>query len=566
MKTKDKIKGLNPFKVFRKNHPLNSFLSIILALAVLNLSNGCAYYKVKDLTTSEKEISNKITDINKAGYYAIIHSDGKVFHLNNIKIDQNRNTISGISEALVSEHVYKNARKEKGPNRFKKKTQDPISEIHINLKTKIAPEIGTEITIPMEDIHSLSLNKRDGLAEFAVVMLGAGALIGSAFLIILALKSSCPFVYVKVGDTYQFVGELYPGVLTENMQRDDYIPLGTYFDSKTDYSIKVTNELKEIQHTDVLELIVVNHPQNIKVLLDDNGKIHTFSNLNNPNQTVIDNLEQDTSILNNKDNNFHAFNGISNNDDNKRHVIMEFDSPKTPSDAKLFLTVKNSMWLDYIFGKFNQKFGNYYPALQAQQQKQDKDRSEKWINEQHIPLSIYVETPKGWELIKNLNSLGPLAFRDIVIPIDSKYITKEKLNVKLETGFMFWEVDFAAIDYSDNLPLEVNYISPHRAIDQNNNEVTDLLNNEDLMYFTQSNIGDQVTVMFNFNNVSVADSHSVFLKNRGYYNYIRDYSGKPNLESLKIFLQEGSFTDFSKLEYYSIMGIETSELVADTNE
>ena len=113
MKTKDKIKGLNPFKVFRKNHPLNSFLSIILALAVLNLSNGCAYYKVKDLTTSEKEISNKITDINKAGYYAIIHSDGKVFHLNNIKIDQNRNTISGISEALVSEHVYKNARKEK---------------------------------------------------------------------------------------------------------------------------------------------------------------------------------------------------------------------------------------------------------------------------------------------------------------------------------------------------------------------------------------------------------------------------------------------------------------------
>ncbi len=86
------------------------------------------------------------------------------------------------------------------------------------------------------------------------------------------------------------------------------------------------------------------------------------------------------------------------------------------------------------------------------------------------------------------------------------------------------------------------------------------------MYFTQSNIGDQVTVMFNFNNVSVADSHSVFLKNRGYYNYIRDYSGKPNLESLKIFLQEGSFTDFSKLEYYSIMGIETSELVADTNE
>ena len=56
MKAKTTSKGFYPFQILKKNHPFNSFLSIVLALAVINLSISCSYYKVKDLTTS-KEIN-----------------------------------------------------------------------------------------------------------------------------------------------------------------------------------------------------------------------------------------------------------------------------------------------------------------------------------------------------------------------------------------------------------------------------------------------------------------------------------------------------------------------------
>ena len=559
MKAKTTSKGFYPFQILKKNHPFNSFLSIVLALAVINLSISCSYYKVKDLTTSQEVFEKKLNDFNQIGHYAILHSGDELYHLDNISIDQERNILNGTVNALSVQHVYKKERSEKHSNRFKPKKQDPISEIHITLKDDISPVIGTNIEISLSDIYSVSINKRDSLLEFATVILGVAGVIGGVFLIILATKSSCPFVYVKVGDTYQFAGELYPGILTENMQIDDYLPLGNYQGTKQNYSIKVTNELKEIQHTDLLELIVIDHPNEIKVLLDDKGNLQTFSNLYSPTNVLIDDVKQDMATLKNIDGDFYAFNSTSELDDNIRNTILEFDTPDTFFDTKLLITAKNSMWLDYIFGKFNQQFGSYYQEFQAQQQTKTKEQSEKWINEQHIPLNVYVETVKGWELIKRINTVGPLAFRDIVVPINSKYITKDKLKVKLETGFMFWEVDYVGINYSENIPLNVNYIAPYEAIDQNNQVVTKLLTTEDNVYFTQSEIGEEVTVNFNLKNVSISSSHSVFLKNKGYYNYIRDFKGEPNLEALKIFRKEGSFTDFSMLEYYAIMGIENSE-------
>jgi hypothetical protein len=554
--------GFNPLMVFKRHHPINSFLSLVLALAVINLSTSCSYYKVKDLTTSQEEINKRITNFNESEHYAIIHSGDELFHLSNIKIDKEQNVLTGTCVTLNPGHQYKKARKESGPNRFKTKIQDPISEIHIKLNTNISPEVAAVASISFNDIHSISLNKRDGLTEFATVLLGIVGVLGGIFLIILATKSSCPFVYVKNGDTYKFMGELYPGVLTENMQRDDYIPLGKFDETKREYSIKVTNELKEIQHTDLLELIVIDHPTDIQVLLDDNGSLHTFSNLHQPISTVIDDHEYDVKTLLEKDGNFYAFNSTSNRDDNLRHVIFEFDIPENSSNTKLYLTAKNSMWLDYIFGKFNEQFGSYYQEFQVQQQTRSKEQSEKWIVEQHIPLSVYVETSNGWQLVDKINTVGPLAFRDLVVPIDSKYITQEKLRVKLETGFMFWEVDYVAMDHSSNLSLNINYILPYEAIDHNNRLVTKLLSSKDNVYLTQSKIGDEVTVNFNLENINISDSHSVFLKNRGYYNYVRDFNGEPNLEALKLFKKEGVFTDFSKLEYYSLMGIEDDEFIA----
>lgn len=149
-----------------------------------------------------------------------------------------------------------------------------------------------------------------------------------------------------------------------------------------------------------------------------------------------------------------------------------------------------------------------------------------------------------------------MATRDIAVPINISKVIGEEVVIKLETGFMFWELDYAGIDFTENVALDINYINPSEAIDGNNVNVTNLLSAADNNYFVQPNVGDEVVVHFktSINNPNL--KRTFFLKNRGYYNYIRDYKGEPNFQKLKLFREAGAFTEFSKLEYEVIMDYE----------
>ena len=178
------------------------------------------------------------------------------------------------------------------------------------------------------------------------------------------------------------------------------------------------------------------------------------------------------------------------------------------------------------------------------------------MNAQNIPLSVYLKTKSGWELVDTINTVGPMASRDIAIPIDVSSVLEEQVVIKLETGFMFWEVDYAGIDFTENLVLDVNYINPDEAIDGHNNNVTKLISAADQNYFVQPNIGDQVVVNFKISDSKPDVNRTFFLKNRGYYNYIRNYDGVPNFQKLRLFKEAGAFTDFSKYEYEALMDYE----------
>ena len=99
----------------------------------------------------------------------------------------------------------------------------------------------------------------------------------------------------------------------------------------------------------------------------------------------------------------------------------------------------------------------------------------------------------------------------------------------------------------------MNYFEPSQAIDEYNNNVTDLLTKADRKYFVQPDIGNAVEVTFKTHEVPSNLKRSIFLKNRGFYNYIRDYKGIPNFAKLKLFRKAGAFTEYSKYEYEVIM-------------
>jgi len=554
-----------PLLFFVKNKKLTSYLSIILTLSFLNLIIGCSYYNVRSVTTTPETLAGQVDDFAKNQQYVVIHSGQDIWHLSNLEVNEQEKTMSGIVKEIDTKHISKKPRESKTTHRYASGDKGVLNEVHFYISTQNNRNYGEQTTIPFSEINSITINDKNTGRTIVNVFLGTIGVLAVIVIIVALTKSSCPFIYVNNGEEFIFTGELYPGILTANQQRDDYLLLPDLAKVNNDYSIKITNELKEIQYTDFVQLLEVNHPENVKVLLDKNGNPHTFSNINSPVNVLVDNLNIDNSPALVKDNNSYLFNSIINTSSSIRNIELKFNKPKHSEKAKLFLTVKNSMWLDYAFGKFNEQFGTYYTQFQKDQQESTKEKSTKWMNSQNIPLSVYLKTNNGWELVDRINTVGPMASRDIVVPIDVSNASGEKVVIKLETGFMFWEVDYAGIDFTEGLSLEVNYINPNEAIDGNNTNVTKLLSEVDENYFVQPNIGDEVVVNFKISESKPDVNRTFFLKNRGYYNYIRNYDGEPNFQKLRLFKDAGTFTDFSKYEYEALIDYENQfDLASNT--
>lgn len=538
------------------------YISLCLALAVLNLSISCSYFSVRDVPTTKENITVQIGKFNTSEKYVIVHSDSLSWHLKDMVLNDDDQTISGTIEAINDAHIYKRPRDKKRVHRYKRQKTDPLNEIHFYLKTPTNFQGADEVTIALHEIDRISVNDKNTGRSVANVLLTTVGATFAITLIALALKSSCPFVYIKDGERYSFVGELYPGAITPNLQRDDYLALPDFYPENGLYTLKVSNQLKEIQHTDILQLLSVNHPENIEVLIDSKGKLQTFDSIVSPNTVKLEDDSLDLNLALKKDNDYYAFNSFQSKSANStRNIVFEFSKPQNAKEVKLYLTAKNSIWLDYVFGKFNEQFGSYYNTFQKKQQTVEKEKLSNWTNGQNIPLSIYVKTKGEWKLVERINTVGPLAMRDLAVPIQLDLDESSTLQIKLETGFMFWEVDYVGVDFTKNVDLDFTYIDPISAFDQYHNNVTHLLNKQDGDYFIQPHIGDEVIVNFPVNSSDDSlNKTTIFLKNRGYYNYIRDYKGIPDKEKLETFKEDGAFTRFSETSYFEFINFASNKL------
>ncbi len=531
----------------------------------MNLIVSCSYYNVKSVTTTPDTIANSIDSFAKSQKYAVIHSGMTIWHLSQLEVNEQQKTMSGIAKRLDVIHIPKKPRESKTTHRYNGK-KEVLNEVHFYVTTKSTVNYGERITIPFSEINSISINDLNSGRTIINIVLGTIGVLAVLAIIVALTKSSCPFIYVNDGGEYIFTGELYPGVLTANQQRDDYLLLPKIDETNGTYCIKITNELKEIQYTDFVQLLEVNHPKNTKVLLDKNGNPHSYTDIISPIHVSLDNLKSDSAPALLKDNSSFMFDTKISGTSSTRYIELQFKKPPQADQGKLFLTAKNSLWLDYVFGKFNAQFGTYYNQFQKDQQKASKEKSTKWMNDQNIPLSVYLKTNNGWELVERINTVGPMAFRDLAVPIDLKGVKGEDLTIKLESGFMFWEIDYVGMDFTKDLPLHINYINPDEAVDGNNNIVTKLLSFEDQNYFVQPHIGDEVIVNFKIHEPQPELNRTFFLKNRGYYNYIRNYTDEPNFQNLKLFRKAGAFTDFSKFEYDALMDYESQfDLASQSN-
>jgi len=472
--------------------------------------------------------------------------------LYSIKVDQENQQLSAFYTDVDPDHTNYQPLLMTTSRTYKRKLGDPEHEIHIFTKNSLNLQDEEELIIPFSSIDNIVVyNPNTGKKVLNTALITAGVAVG-ILAIVAATKSSCPFVYANNGEIFTFEGELYPGATTPNTERDDYMKLSNLSTKESIYTIRVSNELKEIQYTNLLNLIEVQHPETTEVLIDQYGKVYGIKDPKSPNNLIVNGVKETSAVLQKKDNVSYMFNTTTSDKNDMQSIEITFDRPSDINTANLVLTLKNAYWLDYAMGEFHHKFGSYFSTFQQKQIETPGVKTMKWIKDQGIPLAIYLKKNNSWKMIELINTVGPLAFRDIVVPIDLTTIKQQQIEIKLSCGFMFWELDYAALaSNKTSKDMEIRYLNPSNAVTQDGEDVTKLITLADNDYLVQPKIGDVVNIEFK-NNSTLKKTYkkTVFLKNRGYYKYLRDFKEEPDFTYLKTFRKKGAFLRFSRDLYY----------------
>ncbi len=402
------------------------------------------------------------------------------------------------------------------------------------------------------EVYDLNLGKSIIITTFSAVGI---AFVAATILFLVALltKESCPFIFCHNGEEFEFTGEIYSGAIFPNLERDDYLALTCIQPKDGFYQIRMDNLAEEIQYTNFAELEVVDHPLGSSVFVDRKGKYHTIRQAVAPLKAQSGTNEDVLNMLTARDE--HKFCGDDLADKNSPYDALElqFAKPKGANNAKLVLKARNSIWLDKTLGQFLDMFGSSYDKWYARQSKPDKSLDPDWALKQGIPLSVYAKKNGAWQFIDYFPVVGPMAECDLVLPIDLSEIDGDNVELRLQCGAKFWEIDYAAMDFSASEPIHTKKIAVDNAITTEGVDIAKLVAKRDDKYFVQPRVGDSALLQYKVPPAREGMQRSVFLSSRGHYKVIRKAKGEPDIARLEQFRNPGSFAAFSRNNYLEFL-------------
>jgi hypothetical protein len=535
------------------SNKLSVLLKSFSLLFLFSVPTSCFHYYYK----AQKEpyfSAEKFTELKNQNKFFILHSGKLAYELSNSSVDSSY--LNGIPKLLpTSRDGYLNT-KPTGVTRYKKRKKADqsyiLEEVHIYAYYPVISNL--RVKIPLKDIYNVEIYQPakgatatsmiGGIVGIATSALLVGGIISAATYTAPAPSgSSCPFIYFLNGEEKELVGEIYSGAIYPSLERNDYLPLPKSDDESIHYTLCMTNELEEIQHTNLVELVAIDHDSTERVLIDKYGEPQTLSNItqsvtgvNLNGKNILDKIVQEDSLSYVSDEGL----GGQNNDG----IILTFKRPENVTNAKLVIKAKNTMWLDYVVLRFHELFGKKYDCWIEKQDKVSEQRMRNWVLNQNIPLSVYIGKRGKWKFVDYFNIVGPVAAKEDVLAFDLPDSESDSVRIKLESGNMFWEIDFVGIDFSKNQPVTKQLVRFDSGIDNYGIDVKPLLEVSDDQYYSQPEIGDAVTMKFILPEQKNA-RQSLFLHSQGYYIRKMNSEGEYFRNYLLTFRKKGKMTEFS---------------------
>lgn len=543
-----------------------------IAVLLLAVCGGAChtYYKATPAPPANtNEAATTIDSLKKQNRYFILRNGNAAYSINYPKLSDDKKFLLCQLDMITPGHQLHLVNGYKGKMQYKRNSVEGLnvlSEVHFYTTFDTSARQGA-YSLPLDRVQKIEIIEHDRKRTTNSYVIGAvGYTLGAAVIvsvIALALKSSCPFVSAYDGKEFSLQGEIYGGSIYPQLARHDYMPLKMSPKPDGTLQVKISNELRERQYTDMADLWVITHNKKNRVLSDEQGNLYSIANPQSPLSAELNGAKDVLSALKRAGDHELIYMDDSSKTDARNDVVLRFHRSATVSKGKLMLTLKNSYWLDLLYGEVAKGFGTYYATYIQQQKKKPAAELLKWVKEQQIPLEVSVETREGWKRISDVTTIGPLANREIVVPVELPASDDNTIAIKLSAGFMFWEIDYAAMDFSDNDSFTIQKLSPSKAKDESDKNVLSKLNKEDGLYLEQPEIGNVATLSYKGKiNTNPEKVQTYILHAKGYYEHIRDFNNKPDVNFLSQFRKPNAFPLFGMQLYKKVKNESLQSLAA----
>ena len=536
-------------------HLIKKIIASVLSVSILFLGISCSYYKA---TTLNGNLENgQITHLNDKFYryedsYFIVHFGNESWQMNDIIINGSEGYMTAkLSEVHPTIEEYYQLIENKSYKRYYSRDCEYIRQIHLYI-TEYSME-GDEIKFTENSLEQVEvLDPSFGLTTLSYVAVGGGTLF-IAFLIFLYIVCNCPHVYTYDGETYQFNYTLFTGAVSQKLERSDYQVMPDLYPEVSDYQLLIKNDEDERQFTDQLQLRVAHHARDIQVFPDQYGELHAISSPLSPSVATSACSKSELEKLKLRDDLPFKFDRVT---DKLSHLDLTF--PGGGDKAALIVRVKNSLWGGLVYHEFQGLFGHRYQSWVENNQDKSADELLDWQKKQGILMKVEVKRDQKWEVIEYISLVGEAGYNSLAVSLEGLEIGKET-QIRLSSGFKFWEIDYAALAYSEESIVDLQELSPVLAFDQDGSDQSLTLARDDGVYMEHLKKGDSALIRFEGLKNIPGMARTIILKSDGYYKTNKNVSGKTKYLQLVKLRKGGEFSVFSK-ELYDELSSSTIRL------
>ena len=387
----------------------------------------------------------------------------------------------------------------------------------------------TPYAIALSNVQHLWIRVEEVDPYLTTAAVIAGVLAVAGILVMIAAASyedentggSCPFVYSWDGNRYVFDAEPYAGAITRGLERDDFTALENLQATDGSYRLRLANEMPETDHTNSVELLLLDHAPGQRVAADASGRFHDITAAR-PLLAATDATGQDLRPwLAATDKLIWEAPPEETGDGRVRtEIVLTFPRPAGSEQANLVANGSTGTWGAWMIGEFLALRGNqlpwFYGAIDGVPAAQESLRA--WNEREELfVLKVEVEETDGWQ-VRGFLPGGGRAPENTVVPLDIRRVQGEELRLRLRPPVGFWALNSFAVDYSPaGPPLDLQVVKPTSAVDHQGHDVLSQLLAADEDYHVMPETGDWAHLVFPAPALEPGRARSIFLHSRGYY-------------------------------------------------